>query len=65
MKYILILSILLSIQGCVYFNDDGISSKRYRDCIEYYDAEGLYHCECDENLVDYKDIPNKLLKGQE
>jgi hypothetical protein len=53
---------LLLMQGCVYFNDDGISTHRYRDCVEYYDAQGIYHCECDKNLADYDELPDKLLK---
>ncbi len=64
MKYFLILTILL-LQGCVYFNEEGISTKRYKDCIEYYDAQGRYHCECDENLIDYDQMTDKLLKGNE
>ncbi len=53
---------LLLMQGCVYFNDDGISTHRYRDCVEYYDTQGIYHCECDKNLADYDELPDKLLK---
>lgn len=64
MKYFLILPILLLLNGCVYFNEDGISAKRYRDCIQYYDAQGKFHCECDENIIDYKEMPNRLLKGE-
>ncbi len=63
MKYFVILPILLLLQGCVYFNEEGISTKRYKDCIEYYDAQGKYHCECDENLIDYDQLDDKLLKG--
>ncbi len=66
MKYLKIVFVwpilFLSMQGCVYFNEDGISTHRYRDCVEYYDAEGVYHCECDENIVDYSELPDKLLK---
>ena len=58
-KIMTILSILLSTQGCVYFNDEGVGTRKYRDCVEYYDAEGIYHCECDENLIDYKDLAPK------
>ncbi|WP_236579138.1 hypothetical protein [Hydrogenimonas urashimensis] len=61
MKYFLILPILFTLQGCVYFNDNGIGTRKYRDCVEYYDAEGIYHCECDENLVDYDEL---LQKGE-
>ncbi len=65
MKYILFSILLLFLQGCVYFNEEGISTKRYRDCIEYYDAQEKYHCECDQNVIDYDQIPEKLLKGNE
>ncbi|WP_353662182.1 hypothetical protein [Hydrogenimonas sp. SS33] len=58
-KIFIALPILLLLQGCVYFNDDGIGTRKYRDCVEYYDAEGIYHCECDKNLIDYKDITEK------
>ena len=62
-KQIIFLPILLLLmQGCVYFNDDGVSTHRYRDCVEYYDAQGIYHCECDKNLADYRQIPDKLFK---
>jgi hypothetical protein len=43
-------------QGCVYFNDEGIGTRKYRDCTEYYDAEGIYHKECDDNVVEYDDM---------
>lgn len=54
-------AILLAVlsQGCVYFNEDGVSTRYYRDCVEYYDAQGVHHCECDKNLADYKEIPLK------
>ena len=58
-KSFLLVPILLLLQGCVYFNDEGIGTRKYRDCVEYYDAEGIYHCECDENLIDYKDLKGK------
>ncbi len=58
-KPFLLVPILLVLQGCVYFNDDGIGTRKYRDCTEYYDAEGIYHCECDENLIDYKDLKGR------
>ena len=48
--------IALATQGCVYFNDEGVGTRKYRDCEEYYDAQGIYHKECDKNLVDYDDI---------
>jgi hypothetical protein len=59
LKIFLIVPILLTLQGCVYFNEDGIGTRKYRDCVEYYDAEGIYHCECDENLIDYDELKPK------
>jgi len=58
----LFLALMLLLQGCVYFNDEGIGKRKYRDCVEYYDAQGLYHKECDPNLIDYDEIPDKLKK---
>jgi len=57
---ILTLLPILLLQGCVYFNDEGISDRKYRDCEEYFDAQGLYHKECDKNIIDYDEIPDKL-----
>ena len=64
MKKALIFTIIsLLFSGCVYFNDRGVSTQLYNDCKEYYDAAGMYHKECDKNLVDYKDLnPKKLIK---
>jgi len=62
MKFIKIfatMSILFLMEGCVYFNDEGVGTRKYRECVEYYDAEGIYHCECDKNLIDYKDFTEK------
>ncbi|WP_231723670.1 hypothetical protein [Campylobacter iguaniorum] len=54
MKY-LINFILLAflLQGCLWVNERGISNRYYNDCKEYYDAAGIYHKTCDENLVDW------------
>ena len=49
----LIMSVIV-FSGCV--NKRGISSTYYNDCREYYDARGYYHEDCDENIVDYKDV---------
>ena len=60
LKILLISPILLLLmQGCVYFNDEGVGTRLYRDCKEYYDAEGIYHRECDKNLVNYNDLIGK------
>ena len=62
MKTILILLTGLLLQGCLYFNDRGVSHRYYSDCKEYYDGMGIYHKECDENLVDYKIVPETIKK---
>jgi len=56
MKYLLILIIAFLFSGCLYVNDRGISNRYYNDCHEYYDAMGIYHKECDKNLVNFKDL---------
>ena len=53
---VLILIIPFLLQGCLFFNDRGISTKYYSECKEYYDAQGFYHKECDKNLIDYKKL---------
>jgi len=58
-KIYLLISIFiisLTIQGCIFFNERGISSHYYSDCTHYYDSRGLYHEKCDENIIDYKDL---------
>ena len=57
----ILLTIMLSLQGCVYFNEEGVGGRKYRDCDEYYDAEGYYHKTCDPNLLDYDEF--RLRKG--
>ncbi len=63
MKTILILLTGLLFQGCLYFNDRGVSGRYYNGCKEYYDGMGIYHKECDENLVDYKTVTDGVSKG--
>jgi hypothetical protein len=53
LKFLLFVTIFWSLQGCVYFNEEGIGTRKYRDCVEYYDAEGIYHKECDPNISEY------------
>jgi len=59
MKISIILILPFFLSGCLYFNDRGISNEYYNDCREYYDSMGIYHKECDKNLVDYKEIKQK------
>ncbi len=42
--------------GCLYFNDRGVSAHLYEDCEEYYDNCGNYHKRCTPNIVDYDTI---------
>jgi hypothetical protein len=64
MKAILILlPALLMLQGCLYFNDTGVSAHLYYNCKEYYDNCGIYHRECPPNLLDYKTIGEGLSPG--
>ena len=51
--FLVILATMLS--GCIYFNERGVSARYYNDCKEYYDAAGVYHKKCDENIIDYPD----------
>jgi len=63
--YIISILILLLLQGCVYFHEDGngnhrfgVSTHKYRDCVEYYDAAGIYHRDCNEDLINYGFVPS-------
>lgn len=56
MKKLLILTIPFLFSGCLYFNDRGVDTNYYNNCKEYYDSMGFYHKDCDENLVEYKDV---------
>lgn len=63
MKTILIILTALLFHGCLYFNDRGVSGRYYNGCKEYYDAMGIYHKDCDENLVEYKTVTDVVKKG--
>jgi hypothetical protein len=55
----LLLSTLMIFSGCV--NKRGISMRYYDECNEYYDAQGYYHKDCSENMVDFpKSVQDKL-----
>ena len=51
---ILLLITALFFVSCA--NKRGFSAKYYNDCKEYYDLQGFYHKDCEENIVDYKEI---------
>jgi len=50
---LLILTIFL-FSGC--FNRNGISAKYYSECKEYYDIQGFYHKECDDDMITYDEM---------
>lgn len=57
MKQIIpLIPLLFGLQGCLYFNDTGVSAHLYDNCREYYDACGIYHKECPPNLIDYGEV---------
>jgi len=47
--YTIVIASLLG--GCVFKNENGFSTKYYNDCVEYYDAQGIYHKRCDKNFI--------------
>lgn len=63
MKTILIFLTALLLQGCLYFNERGVSGRYYNGCREYYDVMGVYHKVCDENIVDYKTVGDGIKTG--
>lgn len=34
-------------------SENGIRLKYYEDCNEYYDASGVYHKECPNNIINF------------
>ncbi len=59
MKYILYIMIFVTLNGCLYFGESGVSTKLYNDCKEYYDNDGNYIKECPENLIEYSDFEDE------
>ncbi len=57
------LTLTLIFTGCV--NERGISARYYNDCHEYYDLHGYYHKECDENLIEFKDVKKMFAPKEE
>ncbi len=62
MKILLIFALPVLFSGCLYVNDRGISGEYYNGCHEYYDSMGIYHKECDKNIVEFKDVKNGVKK---
>jgi hypothetical protein len=53
MKYIYLISLSILLNGCLYFNDRGVSGHLYDNCHSYYDENGNFIETCDENIIDY------------
>ena len=51
---ILLIFIALFFSACV--NTHGISTKYYSECEEYYDLQGYYHKDCNDDMVTYKEM---------
>ncbi len=60
MKYLILLSIFL-FQGCLYFNDRGVSGHLYDNCHSYYDGDGNFIEECDKNIIDYDEAKEGII----
>jgi len=58
--FVILIGTLFS--GCI--NKRGISAKYYSECKEYYDYQGYYHKDCDDEVVSYKDV-GELLKRKD
>lgn len=56
MKKVLIFILPFIFSGCLYVNERGIDTQYYNTCKEYYDSMGVYHKECDKNLIEFKDV---------
>ena len=53
-KILLIISTLFLLSGCV--SKHGVSLEYNSDCKEYYDLQGYYHKDCDEDIFTYKGV---------
>lgn len=61
MKYFILLLSIFLFQGCLYFNDRGVSSHLYDNCHSYYDGDGNFIEECDDNIIDYDEAKEGIL----
>ena len=41
--------VALMLSGCVFANECGYSTYLYNDCVEGYDAQGIYFKKCPQN----------------
>jgi hypothetical protein len=62
MKNVLIITLPFLFSGCLYVNDRGIDTHYYNSCKEYYDSMGVYHKECDKNLVEFQKVKDGTKK---
>ena len=53
-KTLLLIFTLFLFSGC--FNRNGVSAKYYSECKEYYDLQGFYHKDCDDDVLTYKEM---------
>lgn len=54
---LILISIILGLQGCLYSNKCGMSTNYYDKKQSYYDSQGNYREECPEsNVIDYSDV---------
>ena len=53
-RVLLLLATLVLFSGCI--NRHGISLLYYSDCNEYYDLQGYYHNECEDDFMTYKGV---------
>ena len=56
-KVLLIITALI-FTSCA--NKRGLSAKYYSDCKEYYDLQGFYHKDCNDEVVTYKEMKDKI-----
>lgn len=42
-------ALALTLSGCVFANECGYSTYLYNDCVEGYDAQGIYYKKCPQN----------------
>ena len=61
MKYLITLLSIVLFQGCLYFNDRGVSGHLYDNCHSYYDGEGNFIQECDGNIIDYYEVKEGVI----
>ena len=58
-KIIFFITILIMFSGCI--SKRGISLQYYNDCKEYYDLQGFYHKDCnDNNMITYKEVKKAI-----